>query len=331
MRFNETKLKLIHLLADGDFHSGSKLAALLGVSRSAVWKQIEGFADIGVEIVAVSGKGYRLTQPLELLNQSTIEALLSPPVKTLLNGLEIHHQIDSTNRYLVNSVEQGCCSGMVCLAEMQTAGKGRLGRQWISPFGRNIYLSLLWRFSEGPGALSGLSLAIGVAVVRALKKSGVHNIGLKWPNDIYWRKRKLGGILVEVLGEANGPCSAVIGLGINFYIPERSAQSIDQDWTDLEHILGQTRPSRNAMVSGILNELAPIVEGFDKTGLKPYLDEWRGWDCMCGESVTLSVGNSKVRGEVSGITDDGLLILRDQQGRFSNFASGEVSFHEKGA
>ena len=331
MRFNATKLELIQLLADGDFHSGSKLATLLGISRSAVWKHIEGFSDFDLEIVAVSGKGYRLTQPLELLKQSTIEALLSPSAKTLLNDLEIHPKIDSTNRYLVNSVEQGCRSGTVCLAEMQTAGRGRLGRQWISPFGRNIYLSLLWRFSGGPGTLSGLSLAAGVAIVRAFKNSGVHEIGLKWPNDIYWRKRKLGGILVEVLGEANGPCSAVIGLGINFYIPERSARSIDQDWTDLEHITGDTRPSRNAMVSGILNELTPIVEGFEKTGLKPYLDEWRKWDCVRGESVTLCAGNSKICGEVLGITDDGLLILRDQQGQVSHFASGEVSFHEEGA
>ena len=214
---------------------------------------------------------------------------------------------------------------------MQTAGRGRFGRQWISPFGRNIYLSLLWRFSEGHSSLSGLSLATGVAIVRALKKIGVDDVGLKWPNDIYWRRRKLGGILVEVLGEANGPCTVVIGLGINFYIPEQSARFIDQDWTDLDRILGHTRPSRNAMVSGILNDLIPVVEGFEKTGLKPYLDEWRRWDCVCGELVTLSFGSSKVRGEVSGITDDGLLIIRDQKGELSNFASGEVSFYKEGA
>ncbi len=331
MRFNETKLKLIQFLADGEFHSGSELAKSLGISRSAVWKNIEGFASIGMEVIAVSGKGYRLNQPLELLKQSTIDAFLSPSVKPLLSGLEIHPQIDSTNRFLVNSVGQGCCSGTVCLAEMQTAGRGRFDRQWISPFGHNIYLSLLWRFLEGPAALSGFSLAVGVAIVRTLKKFGVNDVGLKWPNDILWRKQKLGGILVEVLGEANGPCAAVIGLGINFYISEKSARMIDQDWIDLERILGDSRPSRNVLVSGILNDLVPVVASFETTGLAPYLDEWHQWDCLYGEAVELSVGNSRVRGDVSGITSDGLLILRDKMGRLSQFASGEVSFYKEGS
>lgn len=326
MEFNETKFKLIRFIADGAFHSGSELAARLGLSRTAVWKQIKALDKLGLEVAAVSGKGYRLSQPVELLDQPTIESSFTPLAAEWLGSMEIHHQVSSTNQYLVESVKKGFSRGAVCLAEMQTAGKGRSGKQWVSPFGSNIYLSLLWRFGQGPAALSGLSLAVGVAIMRALVKMGVYDAGLKWPNDIFWGNKKLGGILIEVMGETNGPCAAVIGLGLNVYVSVQSGRLISQDWVDLEKILGTARPSRNALVSQILNELVSILADYEKTGIQPYLEEWRRWDCVCGKQVRLDTGNSEVRGKVLGITDEGLLIIRDQTGELSNFAVGEVSF-----
>ena len=116
---------------------------------------------------------------------------------------------------------------MVCFAEHQSAGKGRRGRQWVSPFGSNIYMSILWRFQQdGIACTAGLSLAVGVAVIRALKTYGFNEVGLKWPNDIYCQGKKLGGILIEVSGEADGPCAVIIGLGLNLFLPEIQGQTI---------------------------------------------------------------------------------------------------------
>lgn len=325
---SQTKINIIQYLADGEFHSGSELALRLGISRSAIWKQIKGFDELGLEVFAVPGKGYRLSSPLELLDHSTITSFLTPSVIERVTRMEIHHQIDSTNQYLIRSAASADSTGTVCLAEMQTAGRGRYGRRWVSPFGHNIYLSLLWRFNQGPAILSGLSLAVGVAVMRSLCLIGISDAGLKWPNDILYRRQKLGGILIEVTGESNGPFVAVIGLGLNVKISAQGGRLISQDWTDLEHLLGHRLPSRNALVSIILNELVPILSDYENTGIQPYLSEWRRWDCVRGSEVTLYVGNSEVHGEVLGITDDGLLMIRDKSGRLSQYASGEISFRK---
>ncbi len=236
MNISDKQKKILILLADGEFHSGTELADALGISRSAVWKQLNGLAELGLQHSAVSGKGYRLDNSLELLAASKINEAVNDQTAALISSLEIHDQIDSTNRYLVERSQNNALSGAVCFAEYQTAGKGRRGRQWVSPYGCNIYLSILWRFQQGPAAISGLSLAIGVAVIRALKQHQIDDVGLKWPNDIYSQGKKLGGILVEVSGETDGPCAAVIGLGLNLFLPESQAQGITQAWTDLSKI-----------------------------------------------------------------------------------------------
>lgn len=320
--------KILSLLADGDFHSGTELAEALSISRSAVWKQINSLADLGLTHSAVSGKGYRLNKSLELLDASKINAAISDQTFALISSFEIHDQIDSTNRYLVKRSQQSAPSGSVCFAEYQTDGKGRRGREWISPYGSNICLSILWRFQQGPAAISGLSLAIGVAVIRALKQHQINDIGLKWPNDLYSQGKKLGGILVEVSGETDGPCSAVIGLGLNLFVPKIQALSITQAWTDLNKITGQHSLLRNKLAGTLVNHLLPVIANYETVGIKAYLDEWRTYDCLSGNLATLYIGSQQFDGIVRGIDDNGMLLIERQDGSVQTFASGEVSFNK---
>jgi BirA family biotin operon repressor/biotin-[acetyl-CoA-carboxylase] ligase len=327
VNISDKQKKILSLLADGEFHSGTELADALGISRSAIWKQLSGLAELGLQHSAVSGKGYRLDNALELLDVSKINEVVTDQAGALISSFEIHDQIDSTNRYLVERSQNNGLSGSVCFAEYQTAGKGRRGRQWVSPYGSNIYLSILWRFQQGPAAISGLSLAIGVAVIRALKQHQISDIGLKWPNDIYSQGKKLGGILVEVSGETDGPCSAVIGLGLNLFLPETQAEGITQVWTDLSKITGQSQLSRNQLAGILLNHLLPVIAEYESVGIQAYLDEWRSYDCLSGKSATLFIGQQQFEGIVQGIDDNGMLLIKRPDGNVQTFASGEVSFN----
>jgi BirA family transcriptional regulator, biotin operon repressor / biotin---[acetyl-CoA-carboxylase] ligase len=327
LAISDNQKKLLVLLADGEFHSGTDLADALELSRSAVWKQLNGLSELGLHYSAISGRGYRLAKPLELLKHQRILDTLNEATRASVSVLEIHDQLDSTNSYLMKKSQHGVATSIVCLAEHQTAGKGRRGREWISPYGSNIYLSILWRFAQsGLGEIAGLSLAIGVAVVRALKQLQIPDITLKWPNDIYWHGKKLGGILIEVSGEASGPCMAVIGVGMNLYLPATEAEKITQPWTDLSHILGQHNTSRNTLAATLINHLIDVIAKFETTGLGYYLDEWRRYDCLQNNSATMFVGNQIIDGIVQGIDDKGQLLFQRADGYVQTYASGEVSF-----
>jgi BirA family biotin operon repressor/biotin-[acetyl-CoA-carboxylase] ligase len=198
-----------------------------------------------------------------------------------------------------------------------------LGRTWLSPFGGNICLSVLWHFDDH-SVIAGLSLAVGVAVTRALIKAGVSGVGLKWPNDILWQGRKLGGILVEVSGEVHGRHAVIIGIGLNVYISPERGRIIDQAWVDLTQIAGNAPPSRNHLIALTLNELLPMLRDFGQSGLPAVLDEWRAYHCLDGQAVTLHQGARRISGRVAGVTDRGLLVLDcGDEGR-REFASGDV-------
>jgi len=326
---SENQKKIVNILADGLLHSGTELAEKIGVSRSAICKQLKTLTELGLEFSAVTGKGYRLKKSLQLLSNLEIEKDLTSTADSLISELEIHYSINSTNSHLVELSHQSNKTGIVCFAEYQTAGKGRRGREWVSPFGSNIYLSILWQFQNGPASIGGLSLAVGVAVVRALKDCGVEDVGLKWPNDIYWQQKKLAGILIEVSGETNGPCSAVIGLGLNFYLPKDKAKSITQDWVDLSQIIADNPANlRNKLSAALLNHLMPIIANFEQKGLDNYIDEWRSYDCMKDKDVQIFMGQQVFSGVVAGIDNNGLLLLADEDGYVKAFASGEVSFRK---
>ncbi len=261
-----------------------------------------------------------------LLNANNIESHLTPTCLTLISVLDIFDHIDSTNRYLMSQAQNNAPSGAVCFANSQTAGKGRQGRQWVSPQGANIYGSFLWHFNN-VALLNGLSLAIGVGVIRVLQKYGILDVGLKWPNDIYSDSKKLGGILIEVTSRPDGKASAVIGLGLNIDLPPH-IDSITQAYTDLKTIAPHVTLERNTLIAHLLNELLPITATFETQGLSAYVDEWRQYDCLKGKVATLYVGKQAIQGTVKGIDNHGLLKLQHADGMETVFTSGEVSFSQ---
>ena len=318
------RFELLKLLGDGHFHSGQTLAVQLGVSRGAIWKALKKIKqDFGPGIQSVRGRGYRLAAPLEFLDPANIQAHLKPAVCSRLNAIEVHSSLDSTNHYLYGLVAQGAESGHVVIAEHQQAGRGRRGRSWVSPFAQNIYLSLLWRFDFGLARLSGLSLMTAVAVARALHRIAGIDPELKWPNDIHYQGRKLSGNLLEVQGEAGGPCAAVIGIGVNVSMPAAVAEGIDQPWTDLNTASGR-QISRNLLCAAILDELIIALTAFSESGLKSFMSDWQRWDGVVGKSVRLIFSDHEIEGEVCGIDEQGALLLKNRYG-LRRYHMGEVS------
>lgn len=320
----DTLKQLLILLSDGEFHSGTELSHLLGISRTTIWKHLHSLNKLGIEYVAVTGKGYRLLQDMQLLDSEKILQYLTPQSIGSLQRLEVHDVLDSTNGYLMQLARELEVSAYVCAAEHQTAGRGRRGRQWVSPYGHNLYFSVLWRYTEDPSRLNGLSLAIGVAVMRVLKQLGLEDVGLKWPNDIYYQQRKLGGILLEVSGESSGPCHVVVGLGLNILLSNKQAKSINQPWTDLRQVSG-VNFDRNLLLSSLINEILAVLPDYTQTGLAQYLDEWRAYDVVQSQLVRLEVGEQSIEAVVDGIDDQGLLLVTDLQGQQRRYASGEIS------
>lgn len=314
--------KLLMSLADGRFHSGSDLAKAHGVTRTAVWKQVQVIEQRwGVKIFAVRGKGYRLAEPLELLDEATIRQSFSLETQRRLCSLEIHRIIDSTNRHLMQcpSPVEGV---QACLAERQTEGQGRRGRHWYSPFARNIYLSLRWRSVRPPHQLAGLGLALGVAAAEVLRQLGFDRVGLKWPNDLVTAEGKLGGMLIQMTGEGEGPSTLVAGIGINVRMPSETGNAIDQPWIDLAR-LGDP-PSRSLLAGRLINAWILGLTQYETHGLEPFLARWRHLDQYLDQDVALIRGEERIHGVAQGIAEDGSLLLRTDQGLI-RFHAGEIS------
>ena len=316
--------RLLKLLSDGDFHSGEDLGTALGVSRMAVCKQAHSLRDQGVPLEVVRGKGYRLPGAHELLDKEAILAGLGSAAKARLTRLDTFLEIDSTNTWLRQQALDGAPSGSVCLAEMQHAGRGRSNRPWVSPFAANLYLSLLWRSDAGAAALGGLSLVIGVALLRSLRTFRIDAAGLKWPNDVLVAGSKLAGILIDVVGESSGPCNAIIGVGINVSMPDVAAAGIDQPWTDLSRLTGRGRFPRNRLAAELLDCSFAALADFEQSGLEPFLDEWRRHDMVDGREVSLQLANEFIQGRACGVDSGGALLVQTATG-WRRFVSGEVS------
>lgn len=314
-------------LADGRFHSGQTLAEALQTSRTTIWQQIRSLKALGLEIQAVAGRGYRLARPLELLDRQQISAALELPEGCPAPGLEIHLLLPSTNTHLLKTASDRPAAS-VCLAEAQTAGRGRLGRAWSSPFGYNIYLSVLWRFERGE-SLSGLSLAAGAVALRGLEELGFPDLKLKWPNDILWQERKLGGILIEAISEPHGRCIAVVGLGLNLWLPPAAASAIDQPWVDARTILGEALPSRNLIVAKLLSKLLALLNGYSDRGLEPWLEDWRRLNCVLGRRVEVTLAGQSYEATVVDVTEEGFLVMQHGDGRRQLLAAGEVRLRLK--
>ena len=319
------KTILLPLLASGEYCSGQDLADALGVSRTAVWKQLNKLAvETGLEIESVKGKGYRIVGGVDLLQEAQIRQGLGERASGLLTALRVIESVDSTNAEALRNLDQAGASGAVFTAEQQTAGRGRRGRHWVSPFARNIYLSLVWEFNQGAAALEGLSLAVGVAVARALSDCGLPPVQLKWPNDVLHDGRKLGGVLLEMAGDVAGPCQVVAGVGLNVAMPSSAAEEIDQPWTDVRTMAGSTPPDRNRLIAALLDQLLPLMADFEQEGFAAFHDQWQALDAFADASVVLEAGGRRTAGIARGVDERGALQLETGAGIQSVFG-GELS------
>lgn len=326
----ETRIKLIRLLSDGRWHSGQDLAQHLGITRAAVWQRVNGLGEWGLEIHAVRGRGYRLPHALELLDPECIRAHLPPDIRARLASMDLFPVLDSTNAWLM--AQANGSDIRLCQAEYQSAGRGRRGRDWQSPFGANLYLSMAWRFREMPSQFSALGLVAGVALTEALTAMGVSDIGIKWPNDVLWRGRKLAGILVEHRGEGGGPARVVIGIGLNVSMTVAQAGDIGQPWTTLDEIFlaqGDVRPGRNALSARITEALVRALDGFTTDGLAAFATQWARYDLSNGRPVKLEHDGQFIHGTGRGIDAEGGLIL-EVAGRRERYLSGDVSLRLAG-
>lgn len=313
----DLRRQLLQQLADGRFHSGVQLAAALGISRTSVWKLLHELEPLDLDVQAVSGRGYRISGGLDLLQAEALQQLdLVPPGRLLIGD-----SVASTQQLVLERwrAEEG---PWLALAEHQTAGKGRRGRPWHSPFARNLYLSLLWTLPLSAAELSGISLAVGVVVAEQLIALGIP-VRLKWPNDLWLEQRKLGGVLIELVGDLSGPCSLVIGLGLNVQMKRTDSQHIDQPWTDLsrwQHRL----PNRTTLASLLLKALVSMLQAYPETGLAPYIARWQQLDALKDQPVLLVQGQNSTAGLARGIAQNGALLI-DINGDLREVQGGEVS------
>jgi BirA family biotin operon repressor/biotin-[acetyl-CoA-carboxylase] ligase len=310
--------KLLSALADNEFHSGETLGFELGISRAAISKHVKVLSTLGLDIYSVTGKGYCLAQPLTLLKLDKIRKHLSGSHTA---EIEILNVIGSTNQYLKDK-STAIQNGYTCLAEAQTAGRGRHGRKWVSPYAASLYLSMHWSFDGGYSVLSGLSLAVGVAIVDALNECGVPGIQLKWPNDIYAQGKKLAGVLIEVEGQIGSECQATIGIGINVSLP-KNIDDIGQPWTDLGQ-LSESLVDRNLLAGTLISELTKSLILFENDGLKPFIDRWRALDIYANQAVKLIIGKQTILGISKGIDANGAILLETEQ-VINAYFGGEIS------
>lgn len=307
-------LTLLKLLKDGRFHSGQALGAALGISRSAVWKQLQNLeSDLNLSIHKVRGRGYQLAAPLELLELDQLAAGPWP--------VTVHHSIDSTNAEALRSIERGVTAPFVIVAERQTAGRGRRGRKWVSPFAENIYYSLVLRMDGGMRQLEGLSLVVGLAVLSALRGLGISNAGLKWPNDVLVANKKIAGILLELVGDPADVCHVVLGIGIN--VNMKLANEVDQAWTSLALESGAAI-NRNVLVSALNESLLKYLELHEAMGFSAIQAEWEQNHLWQGREVSLIAGVHQVDGTVIGIDQQGALRM-SVDGEEKVFSGGELS------
>lgn len=309
---------LLKLLGDGEFHSGEDLGAALGVTRSAVWKKLQQVeSETGIDIHKVRGRGYRLATPLCLLDEDSVNSYSGGPAWPTY----IYDTIDSTNAQAMRLVHDGAALPLLVLAEQQTAGRGRRGRKWVSPFAENLYYSLALRIEGGMRQLEGLSLMVGLAVVKMLHAAGIAEAGLKWPNDILIGGRKLGGVLLELTGDPADVCHVVIGIGIN--INMQTAEEVDQSWTSMRLETGKAI-DRNEVVKNLSKELSTHLNVHLEKGFAVFKEEWESHHLWQGKPVTLLSGSGAIEGVVVGIDAVGALRL-GVGGKVSAFSGGELS------
>lgn len=313
---------LLEQLNDGEFHSGERLAKHLGVTRAAVWKHLKVLQEqFGLEIHAVSGRGYRIPRRIELLDRQAIEKGLRHRFGAL--SVETFLSIDSTNRYLLDAATGFNGEPKVVLAEHQTAGKGRRGRDWVSPFGDNLYLSIMYRMDQPIQGLMGLSLAIAVAISEALQSSCHMDVQLKWPNDLVHNGKKLCGVLLELQGGNDGPVVVVAGVGLNISLSDTARDKIDQPCISLTEIT-DAPVSRNNLAIEICYAVLQALMQFEVAGMSDFKARWEKRDTYKNRPVRLLLGDHVEQGICRGIDEYGALLV-ETDGELRRYYSGEIS------
>jgi BirA family biotin operon repressor/biotin-[acetyl-CoA-carboxylase] ligase len=320
-RVPDVLLPILRQLSDGRFHSGQSLAEQFGLSRASVCNAVAMAEGMGVRVHAVTGRGYRLAEPVEWLDAWTVRDHLGEIAERY--RLTMVDVVESTNAALMREALAGAPSGSVLCAEHQTHGKGRRGRPWRSVLGGSLTFSILWRFERGIHEFGGLSLAVGLAVARAVNRFSEHRVRLKWPNDVLLDYRKLAGILVEVQGDLHGASFAVVGIGMNVNLSPEQRDAIDQAVVDLAEM--GVAAGRNELLAACLEELDGIVEVLRRQGFGALRGEWMDHDAYAGRRVRLSMpdGTSLV-GQAGGVDTSGAFVLRDEQGTMRSYSGGEI-------
>lgn len=319
---NALTFPILRLLTDGKFHSGEDIATHFNTSRATVWNAIQDAEALGVQVFSVRGRGYKLPHAITLLDEQSILNAIGE--QRAWFKLEVHDHLDSTNSYLMKKASAGEAHATCVVANLQTKGRGRRGRSWMAGLGGSLTFSLLWRFQCGASALSGLSLAVGVALIRALHEAGVTQAQLKWPNDVLISGEKLAGILIELQGDMEGPSAAVIGVGINLKLPNNIKQQIDQPAIDIDSASTVTI-NANELLGSLLKHLADVLRNFEQKGFAHVRDEWLKHHAYQQKPVRmLHPDGRETTGIAIDVAEDGILLVRTPLGE-QRFSSGEIS------
>lgn len=311
--------KLASLLSDCQFHDGETLGERVGLTRAAIWKMIHKLTDYGIAITSVKGKGYVVNEPLILLDKKTIQAALEPTLAKQID-LTVLESVNSTTTHLRHHFNLAKKS--FCISECQTAGIGRLGRTWSSPFGLNLYFSYRHHFHCDIADLSGLSLATSIAVLKTLEKFGL-DCKIKWPNDIYCEDKKMAGNLIELIAESNGSCHAIISAGINVNMTH-NADKINQPWTSMR-LQTAVLYDRNAIAAELIQQLITTLDHFSTQGLAFFKKTYDQYDYLYQRPVIIQQYQSTLEGKAMGIDDAGRLLLQTAQGVITPISAGDAS------
>lgn len=313
------KREILSELASGQFVSGEVLASTLGVSRTAVSNHIAALEEYGIDIYSVKGKGYRLNGSLSLVDESLLKS-------QIVNRSFYFDEIPSTNAFILKHAEE-LVSGDICVAEYQSAGRGRRGRVWVSPYGCHLYFSMYWQFPQGMAQAMGLSLVVACSIVSVLQQLDVKGVGVKWPNDIYLDSKKLAGVLIEMNGQADSECNLVIGIGLNMAMGKQHAALIDQPWSDLSG--QQSVPDKTQLLVLLQKQLQLDLTLFQQSGLKPFQQRWAAADLFQDQPVKLIMAQDEIHGIYRGIDEQGAVILETDAG-VQSYIGGEISLRKVG-
>lgn len=324
--------KMLPILNDGQCHSGPSLSAQLGISRNAIWKHMQQLVTWEIPIQSTH-QGYTLLQPLILLDEEALRLAGQLPASIPLSILATTTSTNDVLRLHPKPVDFECC-----LAEYQSQGRGRFGRSWTSPFASNIILSAKWRLHHDLSKLGGLSLVIGLSILKSLQSLGIDKLKMKWPNDILHENRKLAGILVEIQAEIHGQLNIVIGIGLNVNFPSQpsflttptaSSPALDpktREITSLQAILGSYQ-NRNAIAGPLIQNLYSQLKIFQKEGFSAFHSAWQKADALENQPIALLNGQELTQGIARGINEEGNLLLENEAGQIHAYSAGEVTLH----